>query len=304
MFSTSVASASLCDGTKQYCGDFTGFARSSSGGGGAPTSGSRVQINPSAVPLDKALGIEAIIFDGTADLALVKGLGRVGAAISPSNSEETFFGPPGIELPDDYLKRKQNQSKYPSHKVTLATAFGLFANNRSGLNRFDLNFGVLGKYNKLTHAVTPGAGLSGVLGPLTFGYSVYRDQTQLNYAIYNDPQTKPVTDYLVETYSVGAYLNSVAVDYSILRMVSNDIATTSVLTGTLLIKKSITTVAVRRETSHRPSYNYSLQTLENNNNKNEAFFGFQYVIAKHFMIGGFYNYYVLHELSLGATLFF
>jgi hypothetical protein len=215
------AHAELCDASEHYCGYFPGSQSRSSGG--APTHGGKVRINPSAVPIEKGLGLEAILFDGGADFAIVKGLGRVGAAISPSNSEETFFGPPGIELPEDMLERKIGKHKYPAHKITLATSFNLLNNNNSGLSRFLLNFGVMGKYNQFTHAVTPGAGVTGIAGPFTYGYSVFRDQTQVDYARYG-LATKPVTNYFVETYSVGAFLDSLAVDYSVLRMVTNDVA--------------------------------------------------------------------------------
>lgn len=248
------------------------------------------------------MGISLIAFDGV-DVGLVKGLGRVGVAISPSNSEETFFGPPGLELPENYLKRKQDGKKYPAQKVTLATAFGLLRGKRSGLRRFELNMGVMGKYNTATSAVTPGAGLSGVLGPFTFGYSYYQDQTQLDYKIYGLPE-KSVTKFNVETYSAGIYLNSVAIDYSILRMLTTDTAVTTVLTGSLFLKKAMVTAAIRRESSTRPAYNYTFHLLEPQRDKSELFAGVQFNVFKEVMFGVFYNYYVLRELSAGVTWFF
>ncbi len=262
-----------------------------------------MRINPSAVPVEKGFGAEAILFDGSVDFALVKGMGRVGAAISPSNSEETFFGPPGLELPEDLARRKADQKKFPSQKITLATAFGLMNNKKTGLERFEANVGVMGKYNKLTHSTTPGGGVSGVAGPLTYGYSIYSDQTQLDYGIYGSTQ-KPVVKYFVETFSIGAFLHSLAIDYSILRMVTNDVATTSLLTGTLLLKRCLITLAARHEISARPAYNYTLLKLETKEDKDESFAGVQVMISNHFMAGAFYNYYTLRELSLGATLFF
>lgn len=294
------AHAELCNASERFCGFGPGNASESTG---APTRGSKVRINPSSVPTGKSLGLEFIYFDQSVDFALVKGLGRVGAAISPSNSEETFFGPPGIELPEDLLKRNQDKHKFPAQKVTLASAIGLFNNKHSDLTRFELNVGFMGKYNRLTHAITPGGGLSGVAGPFTFGYSLYRDQTQLDYGLYGLSQ-KPVTNYYVETYSVGAFLNSLAIDYSVLRMITNEIATTSVVTATLLLNRSLVTVAVRRESSNRPAYNYDLARLETKIDKSDIFAGAQYAIFDHLMAGIFYNYYVLREYSVGATLFF
>ena len=130
------ARAALCDASKQFCGYWHGSSSSSSG---APTQSSKINLNPSAVPIEKGVGAEVIYFDNSFDFALVKGLGRVGAAISPSNNEETFFGPPGIELPEDLQNRKSGKHKFPAQKWTLATSFGLIDNRSSGLERFETN---------------------------------------------------------------------------------------------------------------------------------------------------------------------
>jgi hypothetical protein len=295
------AGAELCDNSKHFCGYMHGAAPSS----GAPTHGSKLRINPSAVPTEKTLGLEGIYYSGSIDFALVKGLGRVGAAISPSNSDETFFGPPAIETSEDLFERKDDRRKYPQQKITLATAFNLFSNRSSGLKRFELNLGAMGKYNRRTHDVLPGGGVSGIAGPLTFGYSIYRDQTQLNDAPADQEESRTIVNSNVQTYSVGVYLNSVALDYSFLRTqtTDDDVSTVSVTTGTLMIQRTLTTLAVRQEKSDRLAYNYSTRTLEVKEKKNEIFGGFQFAITKHLMIGGFYNYYLLHEVSAGAILF-
>lgn len=302
------AQAELCDHNYRYCG----LSRnSSSGAGGAPTRGSRVRINPSAVPLEKGLGLEFIYFDHSLDFALVKGLGRVGAAISPSNSEETFFGPPATEISSEFLERKMGQHKLATQKYTLATAVGLFDNKQSGLRRMELNLGIMGKYNTLTKAVLPGAGLSGILGPFTFGYSRYMDQTLLDYEPYAIP-LKQTIDADVETYSVGVFLNSFAIDYSVLKEITTDRSTSvtgepaliTVLTGTLLLQKTFLTVSHRLEKSDRPAYDFEFNRLKTSEIKREIFLGAQFQIADFLMIGVFHNYYLMRELSFGATLFF
>lgn len=292
------ALAAICNAAEEYCGLIHGHSSSSPA---APSRDNTVRINPSSVPLEKALGLGFILYDGL-DVGLVKGLGRVGAALSPSNSEETFFGPPGIELPEDYLYRKQHGKKYPSQKITLATAFGLYRNKRSGLSRFELNFGVMGKYNRLSHEATPGGGVSGVLGPFTYGYSLYQDQTVLDYRRYG-LDTRPLVRFTVETFSLGVFLNDLVVDYSILRMVGNEVATTSVLTGSLLLKKVMLTGAIRNEASSRPIYDASRSVLENQRIKGALFAGAQFNAWRGIMLGVFYNYYLLGEFSLGLTWF-
>ncbi len=270
---------------------------------GNPSAGSQVKINPSAVPTEKGFGIEALVFKDTPDFALVKGLGRVGAAISPSNSEETFFGPPGFETDSNLLKRKENQEKYPNQKITLATAFSLFEKNGSGLGRYSLKLGVMGKYNKLTNHVSPGGGLSGVLGPFYFGYSIYDDETKLDQN-YGGSDSSPPIKYQVHTYNVGLFLSSLILDYSNLRVQEPYESSVSLFTASLMVRRFIITASKRIEDSPRPYYNFDTQQLEYKQIKDDYFGGIQYSASNNIMLGVLYNYYLLHELSGSFTLFF
>lgn len=268
-----------------------------------PSRGSRVQINPAAVPIENLFGIEALYYKSSFDFALVKGLGRVGAAISPSNNEETFFGPPSFELPESYATRKQNQDKYKSPKYTLATAMNLYHNGRMDITRIEVNVGVMVKYNQDTSAANLGGGVTGIVGPFTFGYSAYSDQTKYNYSAYG-LAAKPVIKYQVETYSVGAFLSSLVVDYSTMKILTTETATVTVATASLFLRKLILIGSARTEQSSRPIYNEYSKSLENQETKNETFFGTQYRITPMFMAGVFYNYYLLKEISVGGMVFF
>lgn len=270
-----------------------------------PGSSSRISINPSAVPTEKGLGFEVIGFKGAFDAGLVRGLGRVGAAISPSNSEDTFFGAPAYEYDADYLTRKTGREKYRQQKVTLATAVNLFEYKRSALRRMSLNLGVLGKYNQTTYATTPGAGLNGILGPFTFGYSVYRDETQLATAVDDDGGLiRDKVQSIVENYSVGLYLNSLVLDYSTLRLQNSDVDRVDLFTVSLLLDRWVLSFSERRETSRRPSFNYHFEKLDAEATKHEHFYGAQFKITGNFMVGLMYNYYLLRELSGSLTLMF
>lgn len=284
---------------KNNCNGGGGWGRASSN----PSSGSQVKINPSAVPTEAGFGVEAILFKTDIDIALVRGLGRVGAAISPSNSEETFFGPPGFELPENYLARKYDSKKYPNQKVTLAAAFSLIDNKGSGLGAFSLKLGAMGKYNKFTSNASPGGGLNGILGPFTFGGSIYSDETQLDYGIYGST-AKPTIAYQVQTYNVGLFLSSIILDYSHLALQNAEASTVTLLTASLLVKKFIITASKRIENSSRPSFNYETKVLENKPTKEEVFGGVQYSATKNIMVGALYNYYLMRELALTTTIFF
>ena len=268
-----------------------------------PSKSSSFKINPAAVPLDDGWGGEFLLFDGV-DAGLVKGNGRIGAGLSLSNGEETFFGPPGLEFNSDLLARKQDHKKYDPQNVAVAGAFNILSNKRSGLSRFQLNLGLIGKYNKLSEDLWPGAGLSGILGPLTFGYAVSEDQYVIDQG--TGPQNYLKFKYEVATTSVGVFLNSLAVDYSFLniKVDNSEVLTIQLLTGSVLLKRWIFTLAHRREDSSRPDYDYKAKSLKTEQIKREVFGGIQFSATKTLMVGVFHNYYLLRELAFGLTLFF
>ncbi|MEK2644314.1 hypothetical protein [Bdellovibrio sp. BCCA] len=258
------------------------------------------------MPTDKGFGVEAIYFSGGGDFSLVRGNGRMGAALSPSNSEDTFFGAPGFETTEDFLDRKINKKKFPNQKYTLAAAFDLADRKGSGFNRYSLKLGAMAKYNTLTTAVSPGAGLNGIWGPFAVGYSLYGDETQLE-----SGGQKLVIKYQVQTYNVGLYLNSLILNYANLRLKTAEdssfgeyIATVQLYTASLTLGKFILTASKRLEDSDAPAFNYDTEQLETRKIKEEYFGGVQYSLSKNFMLGVLYNYYLLREASATATLFF
>ncbi|XGC81148.1 hypothetical protein ACES2L_01465 [Bdellovibrio bacteriovorus] len=282
---------------------------SSGGGGGAPSTGSKVKINPAAVPTEKGYGIESIFFSNEGDLSFVRGTGRFGAAISPSNSEDTFFGQPGFEYSFQTQERKTDREKFPNNKVTLATAFNLFEKTGSGLNNYSLNVGVMGRYNKISYGTTGGGGLNGSLGAFSFGYSVYNDQSAMSYDDSFGGTAYDVIKYQVHTYNLGLFLHSLSLDYSNLKVLVPDyvepaFATVQTYTATLSMKKAILTLSQRVEESPTMAYNYETKQMENKNVKVEYFGGVRFGVTKNIMLGALYNYYLLREFSLSTTLYF
>jgi len=269
-----------------------------------PRMSDTVHINPATVPVENVYGIQAISYKGGYDFALTKGLGRVGAAVSPSNNEGTFFGPPSFELPEDLLARHLAQEKYKANKMTLAGAFNAYEGRTRLLGRATLNVGAMLKYNQDTHGATAGAGISGTASFLTFGYSVYSDQSQLDYARYYLRTDKPVISYLVETYSLGFFLQSFVLDYSVLRLIENEVTTITALTGSLLLSRFILTAAVRNQQATQAVYDPATQSLQNRDSNQNLFLGAQFRLNRFLMLGAYYNYYLVRDLSAGATLLF
>ncbi len=310
---SSFARAELCNPDQQFCANDHHHTSSSS----HPTSSSRINFNPSTVPTSRGLGLEFLIYKGI-DYSLVTGTGRVGAAISPSNSDETFFGAAAFESLPDYQTRKMTQTKYATQKYTLATAFNIYNNEESGLSHLALNLGVMAKYNSVSNAISPGGGLSGLVGPISFSYAVYGDESDYSLKAYVSGANERDI-YQVQTYSLGLSLGSLSVDYSVLNLnlknsqitgtgltgMSNAFsAVISVATATLFYKRGIYTLASRQEDSLRPTYDYATQSLISQFTKKDFFASIQYVATQHFFVGLLYNYYLLQDLSLGLTLFF
>lgn len=296
------ADNSFCYLLENYCGK----GRSTRSPSAQPSRTSRININPSAVPTEKGFGIEVIGFKDSGDLGIVRGLGRVGAAISPSNSEETFFGAPGFEFYPEYLERKVERNKYRQQKYTFATAVNLWDRKASGLKAGSLNIGLMAKYNERTQATTPGGGLTGVLGPFSFGYSVYRDETLLEYTDSFDSTYNFATKIqsIIETYTIGMYLNSVILDYSSLRLQNTEVLTVELTTFSLLVQRWILSASQRKEKSSRLAFNFRTELLEPEFEKVEYFYSAQFKVTPNIMLGALYNYYLLREFAVSATILF
>ncbi|MGZ3771430.1 MAG: hypothetical protein ACXVCP_16515 [Bdellovibrio sp.] len=271
-----------------------------------PSTGSQLKINPSAVPTEKGWGLEGIYYKDDTDLSFVRGNGRMGAALSPSNNEETFFGPPGFELYNDLYNRKHDRKKFKSQKFTLATAVNLVEKNGGGLDKFNLKLGLMGKYNELSKAVTPGAGLSGTWGPFSYGYSIYDDQTYLDLGSYSTPAFQ-IVKYRVQTYNFGIFLSALALDFSNLFLETEDktfVSTVRLYTANLSLGKFIITASARKQNNPYWVYNYDTNQLEFKEHSEEYFGGVQYNLNQNITLGVLYNYYLLREYSATATLFF
>jgi hypothetical protein len=266
-----------------------------------PSKGDAVKLNPAEVPTERITGVETLLYKGAFDFALVKGLGRIGAAISPSNNDETFFGAPADEDLLGFEDRMISRTKYKSGKYAVATAVNLITNEGSGLRHFSLNLGVIGRYEVATTHIKPGVGVDAIMGPLYAAGSYYQDEVQINQ--FQGPGTLTLNT-TVTTISGGLSLDSVLIDYSLLQVSGDSEAKATVVTIAGFVDRFILTVARREVISNKPAFDYSTQTLIPLTSKVEIFGGVQARVASFLVLGAFYNYYLLHEGSVGATVFF
>ncbi len=109
---------------------------------------------------------------------------------------------------------------------------------------------------------------------------------------------------MVDTYTIGLFLNSVVIDYSHLRVKTPDPSDVSLITASLMLKRMIFTLARRSVDSSRPYYSFVTRELEANAPRDDYFGGIQVKMGKRIMVGALYNYYLLNDVSGSLTIFF
>ena len=301
-FVASQASAEFCIAPGQYCRAPGEESTHSKAAPAYPTTSSAVSINPATVPTDDQWGLGTIIYKGAPDFVIVKGTGRVGAAVSLTSGEDTFFGAPSFETDQQYFNREINRDKYRSDKFSLGAAGTLFENGHDDLTHLRVTLGAMARYNRLTHSILPGGGLSAIVGPFNLGFATSLDETLISQGssagllIHDQPTT----------YSAGIFLTSLALDYSMLIVHERGSAPAVVqlYTASLLLRRWILTAAYRIENSDRPLFLRSSESFITQKLKPAVFAGVQYAPLSHLQVGIFYNYYLLNEISVAATIFF
>lgn len=312
LFATESFAKDLCDLLElSNCGSITRLSRRSSLQS-LPGTSTAASINPATVSFDKGLGIETMYVSGNPlQFSLAGGTGKVGAAVISTSVENGFFGNRTVELDGVYGNRLNKKKIYKSEKITLATALKLYRKKN-----FALDLGVIVKRHSEIKKFNPGAGLSATLGPLTFGASIYQDDFQLK---QNDVFQYPtgtvydtvVTDetytekFTVTTLSGGLRLWACSVDGGLIKTkyrYYEEASTTQILAGSCIYKKLRVMLATRTDKSNALKYiDDQLATAETDA---QTFWGIQGAFGKHLILGVSYNYFMLDEYSLNASVFF
>lgn len=267
-------------------------------GASRPSSSSTFNF-PSSMASIKGFGVEGILWDGV-DVSLVSGNGKVGAGISTSNSDDTFFGNTAKEFTEDYENRIQSDNgKYKSKKYTFVSAIKLYKTKKGF---FTVNVGAIGKYVEDTSNIQLGGGGSISLGPLNVGYSRYKDEgtaMTLDSNLLRQP-----TVFYVDSYSVGLNLPFITFDYSLFDNRVNGGEKVHIYSGGFFISKLIFSYGRRLEESSRRKYDFQNKQFYSHDRKWSSFAGVQWKFKKKWMAGLLSNYYLNQELSLILTGFF
>lgn len=253
------------------------------------------------------MGLEVLNYSGEQDFAIVTGTGRIGAAISPSSYEDSFFGNMSYESSSNYLQRKLDGKKYKSNKMSFGSSFKLFDNKKKKMKTLRANLGVIAKYNKDSKIFNYGAGASLEISLLSLGYTRYKD----DYFIKADPLTLTPDQsqrYVVDTFTFGIKLPHLVADYTYLVNKFDFYGSEfkdkiTLITATLFYKKFMFTYGHRKEESFRPRVNFDTKSLEYIEDKYDVFLGVQYSLNRHFILGAYYNYYLNYGYTIGLTGF-
>jgi hypothetical protein len=260
-------------------------------------------LDPSAVPVREAIGLAAIYYKIRPQYVFVRGTGRIGAAISPSNADDTFFGNPAAETDQDYLYRRQESLPFNQLKVALGVAASLFDNEEKGFSRFQMTLGALGRYIGESNAVKPGGGATIALGPLTIGGAYSLDQTLVG---TREGQDAKRVESVTTSLTAGLTLGSLMLDYTRLtaKREAGDETHVELASLNLLLRRFVISGAYRIENSSRGGFDATTRALYSKPVKESVFGGVQFSPLSFLQIGAFYNYFLLEEVSAGVTLFF
>ncbi len=293
-----------------------------SAGASLPSVNSAAFNNPAAIALNRGLGIESIHYDGYAQLGLITGSGRVGAAISNFPNDGSFFGSTAIESENEYRKRLINGKKFEDNKLVLAGAVNVFgAKSKTGLQ---MDLGLI--YRRQTEVEKDyfGGGLIFSYAKfLSLGFSYYDDVMYSNLSgkedtiVDEDGNESSIqyptsisliteTNFSVQSYVAGLRFSKIALDYIHFDLNSNDTdineVTVDIYNLSYFYRKWILSYGRRFESSFKEVYED--EKFIDQKEKSATFLGGQYATNNGLLLGLFWNYYLLYDLSLGLTYFF
>lgn len=277
-----------------------------------PSPASSANLNPANVSFDRGLGIEMIYQPNNAvNVNFASGTGKLGGALISQSIENGFFGNRVIELNDDLLERTEDKKQYKSEKLNIALGGKLFRKKHATLDA-----GILLKRHSEIKRINPGIGLSGRLGPIHLGASVYQDDLFLDLTDHNDPYTglpyvvifgdDTYTErFTVQTYSVGTRIKNLALDVGLIKTqydLYEDSSTIHLYSSSLSLGNYLLNFAIRNEIT--PGLKVINGLLVDQPSQNEVFAGVQRSFGRHVIAGFNYNFYLLHEVSFTGTFFF
>lgn len=298
---------------------------SRSSGASLPSVNSAAFNNPAAVSMARGVGVESIHYQGNAQLGIVTGTGRIGAAISNNPSDGTFFGNTPIESMNEYRLRFLDKSPLEQDKLALATAVNLFGGKKKKGLQADL--GLIYKRHTEKEKDYYGGGLILSYNKfISIGFSQYddvhykdfRNQEGIvvdqfgngtNVIFTNDLYNLIDVEFTVTNTVFGLKFSNIALDYLLIRTTAKeeddfDPITIQIYNASYFYRQWIFSYGTRFEKSFTEVFDEELKQFITQEEKSDGFLGAQYATSNGFLLGIFHNYYLFDELSLGLTYFF
>lgn len=309
---TWAADQRLCEYFGWNCASGSGKSGGRTSSQSLPSQSTASNLNPSNVRYAKGFGLETLYEpQNPLIFSLATGTGKLGGALITQSYENSFFGNRVIEMDDDLLHRHRFNQRYTNKKINFALG------GRTIDKPFaTIDAGVMGKYNKDTGRLNLGVGLSGRLGILTVGASFYKDDVKVVLKDYASPYTGELystihnsdtytESFLVETYSVGSRFRSFTFDYGILKTrykFYNENTRIYLYSAAYSKGKFQFNAALRKEYSSQQKYDEGRMIIQRR--KDTMYYGIQYSVNRHMIVGVNYNYFLLNEFSFTGTIFF
>lgn len=276
--------------------------------GSIPSTTTAMSMNPANVTFDRGVGLDIIGQSGNPLLfGLSTGTGKMGGALINGSIENSFFGNRAPEDAEAFLERYGADKQYRNKKISLAIGGRLISNKKAGLD-----LGIILKRHPEIKKINPGIGLSGRIWKISFGASYYKDDYFIDLTKLTIPgtglpfPTKNIQEkFNVTTYTVGTRIGDLALDYGIINTSKikfyDEETKISIFSASYHYNNFLISGALRKEHSNAPIVEDGILKAEDD--KSEIYTGLQYSINSHIIIGVHYNYFLLKEPSLSATLF-
>lgn len=277
----------------------------------APTPSTAANLNPSNVSFDRGMGLEAVVQPkNPVFFSIASGTGKMGGALIGGSLDNSFFGNRVPELNESIIERYSNDQQFKPKKLSFALGGKLFSNRNAGLD-----FGIILKRHSEIKEINTGAGFSGRYRIFHLGASVFQDDSQLDLTAYIDPSTglpystslgreQVDNKFTVTTITGGMRFGNIAIDVGSITSHPKLFAEETKImlySAAYHFRNFLLNIAYRKEHSSAPVYKDG--ELEVEQDKTEIFTSAQYSFSKHIIFGVNYNYFLLDEVSLTATLF-
>ncbi|MAZ47446.1 MAG: hypothetical protein CME65_02720 [Halobacteriovoraceae bacterium] len=295
---------------------------SRSAGASLPSVNAAAFSNPAAIALNKGWGVESITFGNESQLGLVYGTGRVGGAVASSPNDGTFFGNLAVEDSQNYRRRVMALERFKEEKWAFSGGVNLFGGDeKRGLS---LDIGGMWRRHLELEEDHFGGGLT-----LTWNKILSLGVSQYNDVYYQDLRDREgqIFDqegnatsvifgsnslyeyrYRVTSFVYGLKFSVLAFDYITLKTEYEDEAIepsySTVWNMSYFYRRWIFSYGKRFEESFKEVYDSEEEIFLTQKRKDDVFLGAQYALPFGLVVGGFYNYYLLDDLSLGLTYFF